>query len=51
MLEKAVDFQPSVAEGRFLIQVRHAQRPWIAVVEPDVDARLLVIVTVCEVSE
>lgn len=41
----------SVVEGRFVIHVRHLQRPWIAIVEPDADEKLLVIVTVYEVSE
>ena len=34
-----------------MIDVRHAQRLWVAIVEPDADEKLLVIVTVCEVSE
>jgi hypothetical protein len=29
----------------------HAQHPWIVIVEPEPDARLLVVVTVYEVSE
>ena len=33
------------------IPVRHQQRPWMVIVEPDADARLLVVVTVYEVSE
>ena len=51
MLERAKGFRPSVAEGRFMIEVRHRQRPWIVIVEPDIDAQLLVVVTVYEVSE
>ncbi len=34
-----------------MIHVRFLQRPWIAIVEPDGDEKLLVIVTVYEVSE
>jgi hypothetical protein len=50
MLERASSFEPSVVEGRFMIHVRHDQRPWIVIVEPDVDAKVLLIVTVYEVS-
>jgi hypothetical protein len=34
-----------------MIQVRHLQSPWMVIVEPDADARLLVVVTVYEVSQ
>lgn len=51
MLEKATGFEPNVVEGRFMIPVRHRQQPWIVIVEPDADAKLLVVVTVYEVSE
>jgi hypothetical protein len=51
MLERATTFEPNVVEGRIMIHVRHLQRPWIGIVEPDVDEKLLVIVTVYEVSE
>lgn len=51
MLEKATGFDPDVGEGRFMIRVRHLQRPWIVIVEPDADAKLLVVVTVYEVSQ
>ena len=33
-----------------MIYVRHLQSPWIVIVEPDDEAKLLVIVTVYEVS-
>jgi hypothetical protein len=51
MLEKATGFEPNVAAGRFMIQVRHHQSPRIVIVEPDAEAKLLVVVTVYEVSE
>jgi hypothetical protein len=44
-------FEPNVVEGRFIIQVRHLQHPWIVIVEPDAGAKVLVIVTAYEVSE
>lgn len=51
MLERATSFEPNVVEGRFMIHVRYFQRPWIAIVEPDADEKLLVVVTVYEVSQ
>lgn len=51
MLEQATSFEPNVVEGRFMIPVRYLQRRWIAIVEPDVEEKLLVVVTVYEVSE
>ena len=51
MLNRATSFEPNVVEGRFMIHVRHLQHPWIVIVEPDTDARLLAVVTVYEVSE
>jgi hypothetical protein len=51
MLEKATSFDPNVVEGRFMIHVRHQGHPWIVIAEPDADAKLLVVVTVYEVSE
>jgi len=51
MLEKATGFRPNAVDGRFMIEARFRQRPWIVIVEPDVEALLLVVVTVYEVSE
>jgi len=34
-----------------LIDVRHQASPWIVIVEPDAEAKVLVVVTVYEVSE
>ena len=50
MLERATTFEPSVVEGRFMIHAVHKQHPWIVIVEPDVEAKLLVVVTPYEVS-
>ena len=38
-------------ELSFIIHVRHRERPWIVIVEPDVEAKLLAIATVYEVSQ
>lgn len=51
MLERATAFEPSVVDGRFMIHVGRDARPWIVIVEPDIDASLLVVVTTYEVSE
>src|SRR5712691_8866411 len=51
LLERATRYEPSVVEGRFMIHSVHLQRPWIVIVEPDVDAKLLVVVTPYEVSQ
>ena len=50
MLETATGFEASVVEGRFMINTRRGQRPRVVIVEPDAEARVLVVVTVCEVS-
>ena len=44
-------FEASVVDGRFMIHTRRRQSPWVVIVEPDADARLLVVVTVYEVSQ
>jgi len=46
MLEKTTAFEPDVVEGSFMIHVRHLQHPWIVIVEPDANAKLLVVETV-----
>ena len=51
MLERATGFGASVVEGRFMIHTRRGQGPWVVIVEPDTEARLLVVVTVYEVSQ
>ena len=51
MLAHATAFEPNIVEGRFMIHVCHLQHPWIAIVERDADAKLLVVMTVHEVFE
>jgi hypothetical protein len=51
MLERATGFEANVAKGRFMIRTRHRQNPWMVIVEPDADAKLLVVVTVYEVAQ
>jgi hypothetical protein len=45
MLEHATGYRQDVVEGRWVIAVRHRGRRWEIIMEPDFDARLLVVVT------
>jgi hypothetical protein len=51
MLERATGFEASVVEGRFMIHTQPGQSRWVVIVEPDAEAKLLVVVTVYEVSQ
>lgn len=51
MLDRAKGVEPNVVEGRFMIHVRRRRGPWIVIVEPDADARMLVVVTAYEVYQ
>ena len=45
MLERAQGYGPDVVAGRWVIATRYRRRRWEVIVEPDADARLLVVVT------
>ena len=45
MLEYASGHRIDILEGRFVIEVRHAGRPWEVIVEPDEVFELLVVIT------
>lgn len=45
MLEAATGFAPDAVEGRFQIESPLRDRRWHVIVEPDLDDRLLVVVT------
>ncbi len=45
MLEAATGFAPDAVEGRFQINSPLRGRRWHVIVEPDLDDRLLVVVT------
>jgi hypothetical protein len=51
MRERATYYGPSVVEGRFMTHAPSRSRPWLVIVEPDVDSKLLVVVTPYEVSK
>lgn len=43
--------EAGVVDGRFTIATQRWQNRWVAIVEPDVEASLLVVVTVYEVPQ
>ena len=45
MLYDASKLVPARRPGRWLIQTRHAGHPWFVVVEPDLNDKILMIVT------
>lgn len=45
MLDSASKLTPARHPDRWLIHTRHAGHPWIVVVEPDFDDKILMIVT------
>ena len=51
MLEIAAGFEASVVERRFMIHTRRGRSSWVVIVEPDAEAKLLVVVTAYEVSQ
>jgi hypothetical protein len=51
MLEHASGYRADVVEGRWLIETRHNRKDWEAVVEPDDEQKLLVVVTAYPVEE
>ena len=51
MLERAAGYRADVVEGRWVIETRHNRKDWEAVVEPDNEQKLLVVVTAYPVEE
>jgi hypothetical protein len=45
MLKQASILRPGIMEGRWVVETRHAGRRWEAIVEPDEEMALLVVVT------
>ena len=45
MLDDASKLVPARRPGRWLIHIRHAGHPWLVVVEPDLDDKILMVVT------
>ena len=51
MLEHAREYRRDVVAGRWVIVTRYRRHPWEVIVEPDLDSRLLVVVTAYPVRE
>ena len=51
MLERAKSYRPDIVEGRWIIEASHRRRSWDVIVEPDDDAKLLVVITAYPVDE
>lgn len=45
MLWRASARRRDIVKGRWVIVTRHRGRPWEVIVEPDLDAELLVVIT------
>jgi hypothetical protein len=45
MLEHAAVLREDVVEGRWVVESWHRKQPWEVIVEPDLDASVLVVVT------
>ena len=45
MLDDASKLVPARRSGRWIIHTRHERHPWLVVVEPDLDDKILMIVT------
>ncbi len=51
MLQRASAYREDVVEHRWVIETRHRGRSWEVIVEPEVDRRLLVVVTAYPIWE
>jgi hypothetical protein len=51
MLEHALRYRRDVVEGRWVIEARHKRKPWEVIVEPDIEAEMLVVITAYPVWE
>jgi hypothetical protein len=51
MLEHARTYRRDIVEGRWVILTRHRRQPWEVIVEPDLDAELLVVITAYPIGE
>jgi hypothetical protein len=51
MPERAAGYREDIVEGRWVIDTRHRRKAWEVIVEPDLERRLLVVVTAYPVWE
>jgi hypothetical protein len=45
MLDASTSIEQASRAGRWVVRTRHGNRPWVVVLEPDADERLLFLVT------
>ena len=45
MLERAASLHEDMVDGRWVVDTRHESRDWAALLEPDEEAQLLVVIT------
>jgi hypothetical protein len=45
MLFRATTYRRDVVEGRWVVVTRHRRQPWEVIIEPDFDAKLMVVIT------
>jgi hypothetical protein len=45
MLDRATGYRRDIEPGRWVIVTRHRRQPWEVIVEPDLDARRLLVIT------
>lgn len=50
MMERATAVRRDVDPGRWIVESKHASKPWEVVVEPDVEDRLVVVITAYSVD-
>ena len=51
MLERAKGHRRDIVEGRWIIETSHRRKPWEVIVEPDLEAEFLVVITAYPVGE
>lgn len=51
MLERAVSLRRDIAPRRWIVATQHRRRRWEVIVEPDYEARLLMVITAYPVWE
>lgn len=50
MLDRATAYRPNHEEGRWAIETRHANQPWLVIVEPLNEESLLLMITAYPVT-
>ena len=51
MIERARSYRRDAIEGRWVVATSHRRKPWEVIIEPDVEAQLLVVITAYPVGD